>query len=82
MTYTSLGSATKPTTSGVDYRLRVRVNGGTVQARAWQDGTTEPTAWDINATTTVTASGYFGFVCGAGVAAASVTCDFDDISIT
>ena len=81
-TYTSLASVTRATDSGTDYRLRLRINGSTVQARAWAATATEPTSWDINVTTTQTAAGYFGLVCGTGAAAASVFMDVDDITIT
>ena len=81
-TYTQLAKVTRATDAGTDYRLRVRINGSTVQARAWAATATEPTSWDINATTTQTAAGYFGLVCGTGAAAASVSMDVDDITIT
>ena len=81
-TYTSLASVTRATDSGTDYRLRIRINGSTVQARAWAATATEPSAWEINVTTTQVAAGYFGFVCGTGAAAASVSMDVDDITIT
>ena len=47
--------------SGAWYLLRFRVNGTTLQARIWEDGTPEPTTWQTTATdSAVSAAGWAG----------------------
>lgn len=81
--YVTIGSAVvKNWAVGTDYRVRVRLSGSTVQVRAWAAASTEPTTWDINGSTTVTAAGYVGLTCGTGSAAASQTVHYDDITVS
>jgi hypothetical protein len=43
------------------YYLRFRVNGTSLQARIWEDGTVEPSAWQVSATdSAITAAGWAG----------------------
>ena len=80
--YTSLGSAAKTWTKGVDYKVKITANGSTVQAKAWLASATEPAAWDVTATVTRTASGYLGFWAGTDAAAASQRASYDAITVT
>lgn len=55
------------TTSGLThaantrFRLRFQLVGTALRARVWQDGTTEPTSWDVDTTdTALTAAGQIG----------------------
>jgi phage replication-related protein YjqB (UPF0714/DUF867 family) len=43
------------------FRVRLQVSGTALRARAWLDGTTEPTTWDVDTTdTALTAAGQIG----------------------
>ena len=81
-TYTEVAAAAKAWNTGVDYRVRVKAAGTTVQARSWLATDTEPAAWDVTATVTRTTAGHFGFWAGTDAAAASQTAQVDDIAVT
>lgn len=78
-TGTTVGNVDKTHTVGADYRCRIRLVGTTIQARTWAAGTTEPAAWEINATVPA-GTGYQGLVVGSGAPAAAQIVDFDDIT--
>ena len=79
--YTDLGSTAASWTPGTAYRVRVSLQGGTIRVRQWAATATEPSTWGVTATTTQTATGSWGFVCGPGGTAAAYTAAFDDIVI-
>lgn len=81
-TYSTVATASKAHTVGVDYRVRVSAAGGTVRARTWQTGTAEPGTWDVTATVTNTAAGFAGLSVSGGTTATAQTVLFDDITIT
>ena len=58
-TFTAIASANPGGADTTDnYMARVRVQGSSLQARFWTEGTAEPTTWDIDRTDTVhTAAG-------------------------
>ncbi|MFP5310953.1 MAG: fibronectin type III domain-containing protein, partial [Actinomycetes bacterium] len=64
--------------------LRYRIQGNTISAKIWTDGTTEPTDWEITATdTSITGTGLLQMKWqrgGSATTANDVT--FDDITIT
>lgn len=65
-TYTAITNGTFSVTSGTWCWVRFRVNGSTIQARAWADGDSEPGTWQCSATdTTYTTAGHVGVVKGA-----------------
>jgi len=67
-------------TMGADtwYRLRLQAIGNQVRARIWQDGTTEPTAWNIQTTdTTFQSSTNIGVTLYQHTTAA----DWDDVQV-
>ena len=78
-TGTTVGNVTKTHTVGTDYRCRIRLVGGTIQARTWPAANAEPTSWEITATVPA-GTGHQGLVVGSGAPAASQIVDFDDIS--
>jgi hypothetical protein len=58
---TILGFQSFSFTINTFYWLAFRLTGSTLQAKAWQDGTTEPTTWNLTRTdTTYTGAGPFG----------------------
>jgi hypothetical protein len=69
----ALGSGTLASTGGAGstWWIRLKVQGTTVQARFWRDGTAEPATWRITATDTQWASGTVGVgaFAGAGLTA-------------
>jgi RHS repeat-associated protein len=50
--FTSLASTAGTLTADTAYWIRFRVQGSTLSARYWQDGTTEPTTWTVTVTDT------------------------------
>ena len=81
-TYTQHATAPKTWTQGVDFRVRARAVGGTIQARSWDPAAAEPSTWDVTATTTRLAAGWLGFWAGTGAGTASVVALIDDITLT
>lgn len=64
---TDIGSAAKTLTGGTFYHLRGRVQGSSLQLRFWQDGTSEPSTWDISITDTdISGHGQYGILAFAG----------------
>jgi hypothetical protein len=64
-TYTAITNGTFSVTSGTWCWVRFRVNGSTVQARAWADGDSEPGTWQCSDTdTTYTTLGHVGAIKG------------------
>jgi len=58
--FTTLGKVAFAAQGGTLYSLRFRVVGTTLQARAWQTGTTEPTNWMVTVTDSSLSSGSCG----------------------
>jgi hypothetical protein len=77
-TYTNLASASKTFTNGTFYWLRAEVIGTTLHVRAWADGSTEPTTWDIAITDSALASGGYGLF---GQMNTSDSIQFDTFSV-
>lgn len=59
-TVTTLGSASFAAVAGTSYTLRFNVVGNTLTAKAWQAGSTEPSAWMVSVNDSSFASGYCG----------------------
>lgn len=59
-------SATWTYNSGDLWRIRMQVSSSNVKIRAWLDGTTEPTVWDLDFNTPLTVSGSYLKIYGAG----------------
>lgn len=60
-TPTQIGTISRAHTTGVDYWIRLRVNGSSIQCRDWADGSGEPGTWQIDVTdTSVTGVGWVG----------------------
>ena len=78
-TYTPIGTVFLTWATGTSYRVRVQAAGGTVRAKKWAVGDTEPAAWAVTATATVVASGYWGFFVAPGTTKAAYTAVFDDV---
>ena len=78
--YTSLATAAKTWTTGVDYRVKVSASPTAVQAKAWEASAAEPAGWDVTASPTRTTGGYFGFTVRPGATAAAYTASYDDIT--
>jgi hypothetical protein len=67
---TPVGTKTFGYADGIEYSVRFRVVGSTVQARVWLSADVEPSGWDYSATdSTISASGAWGIYAGAGNAA-------------
>ena len=81
-TYTRLAETTFTWEGGVDYVARIQLQGGAVRVRVWRSTAPEPTTWTLTATTTHTASGWWGFVAGTGATTDSQTVALDNIIIT
>lgn len=79
-----IGSSTQLTSSSISadtthgWWVRVVASGTTIQARIWQDGTSEPSTWNINTTDSTYSSGGFG--CFAFLNA--VGADIDSLTVT
>lgn len=78
--FTQLASVNVSEVSSVFYWIRATMTGNHCQARAWQDGNTEPSTWNIDTTdSTYTAAGRYGMsfnqFSGSGV-------KFDHITVT
>ncbi|WP_345481944.1 PKD domain-containing protein [Amnibacterium soli] len=77
-------------TAGTGIHLRLQVTGTgttTIQARAWLDGTAEPTGWAVSTTDTTAALQSAGSVgirtyTGSGVTNAPLAAWFDDLVVT
>lgn len=54
------GTVAKSLVSNTWYRQRVRIQGTSIKAKVWEDGTTEPGSWDIEVTDSEYSSGWFG----------------------
>lgn len=65
--------------------FRVRITGQTVTARAWLDGSAEPSTWPLNVTVTTStiASGAIGLTAGVGTGSTNVNPSFafDDFDV-
>jgi len=60
-TPTQIASASASLTAGVDYWVRFRVNGTSIQVRVWADGGGEPGTWTLDSTdSTVSGVGWSG----------------------
>lgn len=81
-TYTTIGTGAKGWTTGVDYRVRVSAQGTTVRVKQWLTSGTEPVGWDAIGTTSITATGHYGFWVAPGSAIGAYTAAFDDIVVT
>lgn len=78
--FTQIASVNISEVEGVFYQMHVTMIGNHLQARAWQDGTSEPGTWNIDTTdSTYAAAGRYGMsfnaFSGAGV-------EFDHITVT
>ncbi|MCI3271029.1 hypothetical protein [Streptomyces cylindrosporus] len=72
-------------TAGAKYRLRFSVVGSTLSAKAWADGATEPSAWQLTTTdTALSAAGSVGAISFIGTASTltfPTTLSFDLIDL-
>lgn len=57
--YTGLDSSS--ISANVPFWIRLRASGDTIQARVWEEGTTEPSTWDVSATDTDLSSGFTAY---------------------
>jgi hypothetical protein len=78
--FSSIASTNISEMSGTYYQMHVKMIGNHLQARAWQDGTSEPGTWNIDTTdSTYAAAGRYGMsfnaFSGAGI-------HFDHITVT
>ena len=65
-TYTAIQNGSFSVTSGTWCWVRFRVNGSSIQARAWADGDSEPGSWQCDTTdSTYTNAGLVGCIKGA-----------------
>ena len=80
--YTDIATVAKAWTLATNFRVRVQATGTTIRVKQWPATGSEPATWDITGTTTVTASGYFGFSLSPGAAAGAYTAAYDDITVT
>lgn len=80
--YTDIATVAKAWTLATNFRVRVQAAGTTIRVKQWPATGSEPATWDITGTTTVTASGYFGFSLSPGAAAGAYTAAYDDITVT
>lgn len=81
--YTALGEGpTGQITEGVQYTLRFRAVGSSLQARMWAAGGTEPSSWQIDVTDASITSGYLGVEAAGGAAASATYVYFDNLAIT
>ncbi len=82
----SLGSGTLLASgaAGTKWWVRIDVQGTQVNARFWQDGTTEPSTWKVSATDSQWASGYpaLGVYVGSGLAAPFPDTGFTNFTAT
>jgi hypothetical protein len=62
-------------TANTFYNMRFRALGQSLYGKIWIDGTTEPTAWTVTATTTVLTSGQVGLAVALGVGSHTVSFD-------
>jgi hypothetical protein len=62
--------------AGTRWWIRLRVQGTSIQAKFWQDGTTEPTGWTAQATDSYWASGRAALGCYVG---AAITTPFPNV---
>lgn len=59
--YTQLGSEANTLTAGDWWWLRLRMNGTTIRAKFWKDGTSEPGSWEVDTTdSSLSAAGWVG----------------------
>lgn len=80
-TITNLANSTFTMTPGTFYQFRLTLSGSTIQGKVWQDGTTEPTSYQMTVSdTSIVAAG------GIAVLAKTVTgssgVQFDHLSFT
>ena len=80
-TYNVVKTVARAFTKGVDYQLRVSLQGSKLNVRSWPAAQVEPQTWDITTTTAAT-NGYLGLCVGSGSAAGSQTVAFDDVAVT
>ena len=80
--YTDIATVAKAWTLATNFRVRVQATGTTIRVKQWPATGSEPATWDITGTTTVTASGYFGFSLSPGATAGAYTAAYDDITVT
>jgi hypothetical protein len=84
---TTLASASVGSYSaGQTWHIRAAIAAGQIHARAWLDGDTEPTSWQVTgAATTLTSAGPVGFRTNLDTSntnALPVVVSYDDVSIT
>lgn len=82
---TSVVSTGVTYTSSTVVRYRARVVGSTLQIRAWEDGTDEPTTWTCEATDTAFpeagVTGVYSWRVAGNTNAGSLTATFDDFRV-
>lgn len=74
----TLVSGNKSISTGTWYRMRFRINGDTLKNKIWEDGTTEPSSWDVSVTDTNISSGKVGL---GGFSSSSRYAQFDWLGI-
>ena len=82
----SLGYGTLISSGGANtsWWIRLRVQGSTVEAKVWRDGTQEPTTWTATATDGYWSSGVpaVGVYVGSGVTSPFPSTGFDNFAVT
>jgi CSLREA domain-containing protein len=70
--------------AGTSWWIRLDVQGTSIEAKFWRDGTTEPSAWTVSATDSYWASGGVGLgvYAGSGLAAPFPSIGFDNLTVT
>ncbi|MEO8697918.1 MAG: DUF6531 domain-containing protein, partial [Acidimicrobiales bacterium] len=77
---TGLTSTTYSAAANTTFNLRFRAQGTLLQAKIWQDGTTEPSGWTLSTTdSSITTSGRAAVSATGGV---SATVTFDDYTLS
>ncbi|MEO8695675.1 MAG: RHS repeat-associated core domain-containing protein [Acidimicrobiales bacterium] len=77
---TGLASGTFTPAANAFFNLRFRAQGNMLQAKIWQDGTTEPSGWTLSTTdSSITTSGRAALSSMGGIAS---TVTFDEYSLT
>lgn len=77
---TTLTSVPYTFTAGTDVWMKLRLAGSSIQGRAWNVGTTEPTTWAVELTDATHPSGKWGLSTASGPA--NVACYWDDITFS
>jgi len=70
--------------AGTSWWVRLRVQGTSIQAKFWPDGTSEPPAWNVSATDRYWTTGgiSLGVYVGSGLAAPYPSTGFDNVTVT